>query len=143
MFANSSFVGVALGSGPVRVLLADAGDVLRGRVDVGMRSSPGWIGLQTVWFAMPGYNGAFVVRAKRLGASSPIEVRPGGTGYRIGLSPGSGPLVVAANAGVYGPQGYRTMPGSTWIRSPGCYAWQVDGRGFSQIIVMDAVASAR
>jgi hypothetical protein len=36
--------------------------------------------------------------------------------------------------------GYRTVPGSTWIKSPGCYGWQVDGRGFSDVIVVKVVA---
>jgi hypothetical protein len=137
-FDNSSFVGVALGSGPVRVLLADAGDVLRGSVDLGVRSAPGWFAVQTLWFSTPPYNGPFVVRAKRLGASGPIEVQPGGTG----LGPGKGPLLVAAGATINTQDSYRTAPGSTWIKSPGCYAWQVDGRGFSEVIVMDAVAPA-
>ena len=39
--------------------------------------------------------------------------------------------------------GYRTQPGSTWVRSPGCYAWQVDGRGFSETIVVKAGAGLR
>ncbi|MGH2884745.1 MAG: hypothetical protein ACRDPA_18920 [Solirubrobacteraceae bacterium] len=35
--------------------------------------------------------------------------------------------------------GYRTVPGSTWVASPGCYAWQVDGRNFSELIVVHAL----
>jgi hypothetical protein len=34
--------------------------------------------------------------------------------------------------------GFRTTPGSTWVTSAGCYAWQVDGRNFSEVIVVDA-----
>jgi hypothetical protein len=137
-FNTSYFGGGALGRGPVRVLLADAGDILRGRVDLGVRSAPGWFAVQTLWFATPRYDGPFVVRAKRLGASGPIEVRPDGTGLR----PGAGPLLVAAGATINTQDGYRTVPGSTWIKSPGCYAWQVDGRGFSEVIVMEALARA-
>ena len=33
-----------------------------------------------------------------------------------------------------------TSPGTTWISAPGCYAWQVDGVGFSNLIVFEAVA---
>jgi hypothetical protein len=138
-FDNSYFGGVALGSGPVRVLLADAGDIRHGRVDLGRGDAPHWFALQTLWFAMPGYHGPFVVRAARLGARGPIEVQPGGTG----LTPGSGPLVVASGATIDTQDGYRTVPGSTWVRSPGCYAWQVDGRHFSEDIVLDALAPTR
>jgi hypothetical protein len=157
MVNNPFFVGPALGSGPVRVLLAST----RGRVDLGARGASGWFGLQTLWFAMPSYNGPFVVRGARLGMKGPIEVQSGGTGYNAGQVPGSGPLVVPAGptintfytnfraghlrdavTGRLVPTltgyGYRTVPGGTWIKSPGCYAWQVDGRGFSERIVVDA-----
>jgi hypothetical protein len=136
--ATSDFTGSALGSGPVRVLLADRGDVLRGRVDLGTSAAPGWYALQTLWIAMPRYSGPFVVRAARLGARGPIEVQPSETG----LSPGSGPLIVTAGPTLNSQGGYRTVPGSTWMKSPGCYAWQVDGRGFTKIIVVDAMAPA-
>jgi hypothetical protein len=138
-FDNSVFGGVALGAGPVRVLLADRGNILRGRVDLGASETPGWSALQTLWFAMPRYDGPFVVRAARLGAHGPIEVQPDQTGLR----PGSGPLVVAAGATANTQDAYRTVPGSTWVRSPGCYAWQIDGPGFSEIVVADAVAPAK
>jgi hypothetical protein len=136
---DSYFAGVALGSGPVRVLLADRGNIVRGRVDLGASEAPGWSALQTLWFAMPGYDGPFVVRAAPLGARGPIEVQSDQTGLR----PGSGPLVVAAGPTTNTQDGYRTVPGSTWVRSPGCYAWQIDGRGFSEIVVADAAAPAK
>ncbi len=136
---NSSFVGVALGSGPVRVLLADRGDILRGRVDLGSSQAPGWSALQTLWFAAPGYDGPFVVRAARLGTRGPIEVKADQTG----LGPGRGALLVATGPTANTQDGYRTIPGSTWVRSPGCYAWQVDGHGFSEIIVANTFAAAQ
>jgi hypothetical protein len=142
---NPYFGGDALGKGPVRVLIAQSGDVLHGRPMLGGGRPGPWRALQTLWFATPGYNGPFVVRGVRLGKRGPIEVRPGGDGQ----GPGSGPLVVPAGptqvdayprpgAGTH--HGYRTVPGSTWVKSPGCYAWQVDGRGFTEHIVFDAVA---
>jgi hypothetical protein len=159
---NPLFVGPALGNGPVRVLVGNAGDVLRGRVKVGTTDDPGWFAVQTLWFAMPSYDGPFVVRAARLGAKGPIEVQSGGTGDNAGQIPSSGPVVVPAGPTIntfytnwrvghlrdavtgrlvtdLTGYGYRTVPGGTWIKAPGCYAWQVDGRGFSETIVMDAV----
>jgi hypothetical protein len=114
----------------VRVLLADTGDISRGRVDL-YPEVHGWSGLQTLWFAMPGYDGPFVVRAKSLSGTRPIEVQSGG-------APGSGPLVVPAGPTLNTRDGYRTVPGATYVTSPGCYAWQVDGGNFSEIIVIDA-----
>jgi len=132
---HTFFSGVALGNGPARVLVANSGNLLRGRARLGTSEAPGWFALQTIWFSMPGYDGPFVVRAKRLGARSPIEVQPGPTG----LAPGSGPLVVQAGPTANTEDGYRTVPGSTWVTSPGCYAWQVDTRNSSEVIVIDAL----
>ena len=133
--SNSLFGGVALGSGPVRVLIANRGDLIQGRADLGLvTDTPGWFALQTLWFAMPGYDGPFVVRAKRLGTNGPIEVQPGQTSFE----PGSGPLVVPAGPTMNTKDGFRTIPGSTWVTSAGCYAWQIDGQNFSEVIVVDA-----
>jgi hypothetical protein len=139
---TSLFSGVALGSGPVRVLLADRGHLLRGHVDLGSRQippsttdAPDWSAIQTLWFSLPGYNGPFVVRGQRLAGTSSIAVQPDSTG----LAPGSGPLVVPAGPTNNTSDGYRTVPGSTWVTAPGCYAWQVDGFGFSEVIVVDAL----
>jgi len=96
---------------------------------------PGWFALETLWFAMPSYKGPFVVDAKRIGATGPIEVHPGPTG----MQPGSGPLVVPAGPTANTEDGYRSMPGSTWVTSPGCYAWRVKGPHFSEMIVVDAL----
>jgi hypothetical protein len=37
------------------------------------------------------------------------------------------------------PAGWREWPGATYLRTPGCYAWQVDGTDFSTVIVFQAV----
>jgi hypothetical protein len=131
-FNNSYFGGIALGSGPVRVLLADSGDIRHGRVDLYPSDVRGWSALQTLWFAMPGYNGPFVIRAERIGQSGPIKVQHGS-------EPGAGPLVVPAGPTINTAHGYRTVPGGTWVKSGGCYAWQVDGLNFSEVIVIDAL----
>lgn len=160
---NQFFAGPVLGSGPVRVLLGDGGDIVHGQVDLppAARGAPGWSGVQTLWFAMPSYSGPFVVRGARLGAKGQIEVQSGGTGGDAGQVPGSGPLVIGAGptlntfytgwrrghvrdaiTGRLVPTltgfGYRTVPNGTWINSPGCYGLQVDGRGFSEVIVINA-----
>ena len=87
----------------------------------------------------PAYDGPFVIRGARLGTRGPIAVQPGATG----MTSGSGPLVVPAGATintyytnwrrvqlrdavtgrlvpVLEGYGYRTVPTSTWVKSPGC-----------------------
>lgn len=127
--------GVAFGRGPVRLLIANEGDLQVGQVDLGSTVVPGWSALQTLWISVPSYKGPFVVRARRLGESGPIEVQSGGSG----LLPGNGPLLVSSGSTLHSQDGYRTVQGSTWVRSAGCYAWEVDGQHFSEVIVVDMV----
>jgi hypothetical protein len=36
--------------------------------------------------------------------------------------------------------GWRTRPSTIRVRAPGCYAWQIDGKGFSDVVVFRANA---
>jgi hypothetical protein len=131
---NSIFGGVALGNGPVRPSLAElsVGDARRGIADLLSRTSapPPWLVVKTLWFSVPAYQGPFVIRAERLGRPGPIA---------LGESPTFAPLVVPPGPTMNGGLGWRTAPGGTWVKSPGCYAWQVDGLTFSYIIVVQAM----
>ncbi len=49
------------------------------------------------------------------------------------------PLVVPPGPTLNSFFGYGTVPGGLFVKTPGCYAWQVDGLGFSEIIVAHAV----
>ena len=130
---NSIFGGIALGNGPVRPILGEqsARDARRGIADLLSRSSaPPWLVVKTLWFSVPSYQGPFIIRAKRLGNPGPIA---------MGESPTLAPLIVPPGPTMNGGQGWRTAPGGTWVRSPGCYAWQVDGLTFSYIMIVRAV----
>ncbi len=126
---TSYFGGVALGDGPVRVAIGDGGDLRRGQAQLGNPDVPGWFALETLWFAMPSYDGPFVVRGERLGAPGPINVD--------GSATNPSPLVVPPGPTENTQGGVRVAPVSTWVKSPGCYAWQVDGLSFSYDIVVD------
>jgi hypothetical protein len=127
-FNTSQFGGIALGTGPVRVI---AGSNRRGIADlINHTSTPPWLALKTLWFSLPAYQGPFIIRATRLGRPGPVA---------LGESAGMMPLVIPPGPTLNNFFGYRTVPGGLWVRSPGCYAWQVDGLGFSEIIVVRAV----
>jgi hypothetical protein len=127
-FNNSYFEGMARGAGPVRVL---TGGTRRGVAElINPTSAPPWLALKTLWFSMPAYQGPFVIRAERLGRPGPVA---------LGEGPVMAPLVVPPGPTLNSGLGYRTVPGGLWVKSPGCYAWQVDGLGFSEIIVVRAV----
>jgi hypothetical protein len=127
-FHTSQFGGVALGTGPVRVI---AGSTRRGMAGlINPTGAPPWLALKTLWFSLPAYQGPFVIRATRLGRPGPVA---------LGESGGMAPLVIPPGPTLNSFFGYRTVPGGLWVKSPGCYAWQVDGLGFSEIIVVRAV----
>jgi hypothetical protein len=128
---NSFFVGVALGSGPVRPIPAAGGDLRHGVVELSKNTgAPGWLAFKTLWFSAPSYQGPFVIRGQRLDGSGPIA---------FGETPTLAPLVVPPGETLNSDAGYRTAPGGTWVKAPGCYGWQIDGLTFTHVIVVDAV----
>jgi hypothetical protein len=123
---TSAFGGAALGSGsePVRPL---------GRVTAAgvgeLEPTPttsGWYSFKTLWFSAPSYQGPWIVRGGELGGTNPVV---------FGEQPAVSQLVVPPIQTLNGANGYREAPGGTYVRTPGCYAWQVDGVGFSYLIV--------
>jgi hypothetical protein len=124
--ATAGFAGTVVGRGPVRPLVAPAG--FRPFADHSILFVPsgiaGWRSVKTLWFASPGYHGPILIRGRRLdgsgtlafGASTPRIVDP-----QLPPAPGA-----------------RSYTGATWVTSPGCYAWQVDGTSFSTVVVFRA-----
>ena len=133
LFNSPYFRGIALGTEPVRVILADVGDVRHGIAKLfNPSNSPPWLALKTLWFSLPAYQGPFVIRARRLGRPGPVWLEGGRATAWLVMPPG--PTLDSA-----GYSGYRTIPGGLLVKTPGCYAWQVDGLGFSEIMVVRAV----
>jgi hypothetical protein len=113
----------------VRVAIGNGGNLRRGQAQLGSPDVPGWFALETLWFAMPSYDGPFVVRGEPLGGSGSIHVD--------GSPANASPLVVPPGPTANTQHGTRVAPVSTWVTSPGCYGWQVDGLSFSYVIVVD------
>jgi len=130
--STNFFGGIALGTGPVRVVIAGRGDLRHGVAAlINPTSAPPWLGLKTLWFSPPAYQGPFIIRVKRLGRPGPAA---------LGEGPTEAPLIVPPGPTINGGDGWREAPGGLWVKSPGCYAWQVDGLTFSEVIVVRAVA---
>jgi hypothetical protein len=92
----------------------------------------GWASFKTLWFSTPSYQGPWVIRGKQLDGPSPVI---------FGEAPTVSELVVPAGPTVNETNdGYREAPGGTYLRGPGCYAWQVDGISFSYVIVFRVVS---
>jgi hypothetical protein len=126
---TSFFDGIALGTGLVRPLIAMKGDLLQGTTDASSQQAPGWLAFKTLWFSVPAYQGPFVIRAERLDGAGQIQFDTSTLA----------PLLVPPGPTVNSSAGYRTIPGQTWVKAPGCYAWQVDGLTFSDVIVVRVV----
>ena len=127
--------GTEFGNGPVRVLIGASRHGVA--VLLAHTSAPPWLGFKTAWFSVPGYEGPFVIRAKRLGHPGPVSL----AGTPAAMAPlvvPRGPTIDTVPLG-NGRPGYRSVQSVLWVRSPGCYAWQVDGLEFSEIIVVRAV----
>lgn len=129
-FDSQYFGGVAIGTGPVRPLtlvkMNAKGDVVLARSP----DSSGWYSFKTLWFSVPSYQGPWLVRGAQLGGESRAV---------FGEQPSVSALVVPPIPTLNGGGGYRTAPGATYLRTPGCYGWQIDGLTFSYAIVFQVV----
>lgn len=94
-------------------------------------SGSSWSGNKVLWWVSGRYHGPVLIRGRQLdgprllrfddGIVPPAETR---------ILPGPG----------YGPsKGARDHPSFTRVRAAGCYGYQVDGVGFSRVIVFRAV----
>jgi hypothetical protein len=122
-------VGKGIGPGPAWPIgLAQPGSVLRFEYPPPATSvlyGSEWGGNKVLWFVSPDAVGPVLVRGARLDA--PDEVR-----FGLEQRP-------PAELHLVGAEGH---PSATRVRSPGCYAYQVDATGFSYPIVFRAELSS-
>jgi hypothetical protein len=93
-----------------------------------------WLGTRVTWAANATYAGPILIRGSEIG----------GTGA-LGFGSGSRPYdeLQLLDAGRQAPpvvNGGRAWLSYTRVRSSGCYAYQVDGTTFSEVIVFRAIA---
>jgi hypothetical protein len=91
-----------------------------------------WKGARVSWVAAPSYTGPVLIRGGQLGATG-----------SIGFGEGHVPvdelqLLTAATTSPGEPSGGREWPSFSRMRAAGCYAYQVDGTSFSEVIVFQA-----
>ncbi|HZA35335.1 MAG TPA: hypothetical protein VE505_10430 [Vicinamibacterales bacterium] len=99
-----------------------------------------WRVVRTIWVSRPSYDGAVLVRGGRL-------ERPGGLGFGSQPRPQSDLRLparswrgVAQSPTPDAPKGWRAAAIPTRIRTPGCYAFQVDGLEFSYVLAFGVQA---
>jgi hypothetical protein len=132
-------IGVALGSGPVYPVLGlqlgkpppapEAGVLL---YDTELRDGAYWH--KTLWAVDPRYDGPVLIRGRALDAPHAMQfvVPSGGPG-------GSQRHVDELEFPAEESETWRYGPSITVLPGPGCYAFQVDGTSFSDVIVFKAV----
>ena len=123
------FTGVAWGNGPAYPggLNEDGRPVLRYQDPIppqSLFSGSAWFGNKVLWMVDPVYRGPVLVRGRQV--DGPNELRFDG-----GMLP---PRMMRI---VPGPSP-RGRPSYTRVRAPGCYAYEVDGIGFSHVLVFEA-----
>lgn len=112
----------ALGGGPLYVVMGDADSNgvfhLSSSNEVG-----GWYSFKAVWTSDPSYQGPVLVRGLQVGSTNVM---------RFGDNNPPDP-----NLYFTAPHGNEFEVTSTRVNAPGCYAYQVDGIDFSEVIVIN------
>jgi hypothetical protein len=114
------------GSGPV--YLMSVGEDPAGSVGIARADPQGWRGQKAPWIASPRYAGPILIRGARIDATGELRFARS-TGDHL-------PALYQRRGQAVQPNGWRVWPGLILVRTPGCYALQVDGLTFSRVIVI-------
>ncbi len=100
----------------------------------------GWGGAKVIWAVDPAYSGPLLIRGGQIDGNHGLRFDHyiDSIGYS-GSGPGDGKAYRdLAYPGASGRPILRTYPSAIRLRAAGCYAMQVDGIGFSELIVFRA-----
>jgi hypothetical protein len=143
--------GVALGSGPaypilahVQAMASEAGGVLH-YVEAAhyMGGHSGWGGEKVLWVIDPAYHGFVLIRGQQIDGPHALGLNGGvdqPETYAVEPPPIFALRLVAPEPGAAGE--WANWPSQARLQAPGCSAYQVDGSGFSHVIVFQAVPAA-
>jgi hypothetical protein len=138
--------GMAVGSGPVHAVLGQVqstGGEERQRQGIlqfedahayGTGTS-GWGGMKVLWVIDAHYSGQVLIRGHQV--DGPHEVRFNGGLDQLTNTDALSPPLPALR--LLGPPPETNWPSQTRLQAPGCYAYQVDGLTFREVIVFQAV----
>jgi hypothetical protein len=100
---------------------------------------------KVAWIADPVYKGPIRIRGGRIDASGQLLL--GGpdnhwAGAPVSMVEGTKLYMeldfLESHTTSNPPSPWRVWPSATYVATPGCYAWQVDGLGFTEIITVQA-----
>ncbi|HEY7575282.1 MAG TPA: hypothetical protein VIB08_08985, partial [Thermoanaerobaculia bacterium] len=129
------------GTGPVYAALTEGAPRIVILSLLSTLESSRWRVARTIWISDPTYDGPILVRGGRLDRPGPMgfgDELPLQASLRLpaGAWPSAG--VGAREGGSARRAGWRATAIPTVIRAPGCYAFQVDGVGFSYVLAFGA-----
>lgn len=120
---------VVLGRPPVEVRVDNRGDLRSGVTVLAASGYRGWFALKSHFLTPPSFQGGFTVHVRQLG------------GAKVGLgdSPPGGSFTAAAGPAPNESGGWRDFVGGwTWVRTAGCYDWEIVGQNFRESVVTRA-----
>jgi hypothetical protein len=133
----SNSFGFAVGDGPVFAVGLGRKAVIRFEYPPSKRSTfygSGWGGGKVLWIADPSYAGPALIRGAQLDGP-----------HVVGFSMGDGSAAYTNLQFPPGKQqgyhGWRNWPTETRLQASGCYAYQVDGTSFNEVIVFRTIAT--
>jgi hypothetical protein len=90
-----------------------------------------WGGQKVFWAISPSYHGPVLIRGRQLDGTTQIGFGESRVPYsRLEFQPSRGQRAFG---------GWRGYPATTRLHHQGCYAWQIDGTTFSEVVVFKAV----
>ncbi|HZD78730.1 MAG TPA: hypothetical protein VE646_01655 [Actinomycetota bacterium] len=99
------------------------------------RQADGWYVVKDVWVIDGTYTGPVLIRGGRIDGAGPLLL-----GWNPTTPRRDGLLVTAGSPSLQTDpsSGWRSVPMGAYLRSPGCYAYQIDGTDFTSFIVFRA-----
>lgn len=123
--------GAALGDGPIYPVYGRDGLLSYRRADIDRQAGVYW--MKTLWIASPAYKAPAIVRGRQIDGPQPLR-------FQVSPHEPTMTLRFETETGVRSDgsaRGWRDRPSLTAIPGPGCFAFQVDGEGFTEIIVFE------
>ena len=129
----SPATGPGLGDGPVYPVLPRGGLPIQHPPFSPNHQFAGseWGGEKVLWVSDPAYTGPILIRARQIDGPNPVRFDRDPAKLLTELQ---FPPEYSQNYS----GGWRNFPSHTRLRVPGCYAYQVDGADFSDVIVFRA-----
>jgi hypothetical protein len=100
-------------------------------VDWSSPDSLGWSGQKTPWAITRSYDGPILVRGARIGRRGQMRFA-----YAYGDHLRELEWSAGADQGLPPDPNFRFLASATSFRVPGCYAYQIDGTSFSEVVVI-------